>query len=319
MLRDNSDPVVSIIVVTRNTCALTRAAVQSVLGSRDSFAKEIFVVDNGSTDGTAAVFPSEFSRVQFIRSETNLGFARACNLAAKRARGEFLLLLNSDAHLEPDALTQAVAWMRSHPDCAVAGAQLLNADSSRQNSIANAPTLATELLNKSLLRRLCPEKFPGKEREFREPVEVETVVGAFMLVRKSVWDALGGLDERYFFFFEETDFCLQARRRGWRVFHLPDVRVRHGRGQTARRASVEARIEYWRSRYAYFAKNHRPLTRLILAAGLWLRLFFDSLTAGLCALVTLGQNARWRERWRVCATLIGWHWRGCPTEQGLPH
>jgi len=309
---------VSIIIVTRNTCALTCAAVQSALGSRDSFAKEIFVVDSGSTDGTAAVFSREFSQVQLIRSETNLGFARACNLAANRTRGEFLLLLNSDARLEPDALAQAVVWMRAHPDCAVAGAQLLNADGSRQNSIANSPTLATELLNKSLLRRLRPGKYPGKEHEFREPVEVETVVGAFMLVRKSVWDTLGGLDERYFFFFEETDFCLQARRHGQRVCHLPAVRVWHGQGQTARQVSVEARIEYWRSRYAYFAKNHRLPTRLVLAVGLWLRLLLDSLAAGLCVLATLGQNARWRERWRVCAALIGWHLRGCPAEQGLP-
>ena len=311
-------PEVSVLIITRNTRALTSGAIRSVRESRDTLVKEIIVVDNGSTDDTAAALLREFPQIQFICSEKNLGFSRACNLAAKRACGEFLLLLNSDARPEPDALAQAVAWMRTHPDCAVAGAQLLNADGSRQNSIANFPTLATELLNKSLLRRLRPEKFPGKEREYREPVEVETVVGAFMLVRKSVWDLFGGLDERYFFFFEETDFCLQARRRGQRVFHLPEVHVRHERGQTARQASVEARIEYWRSRYTFFAKNHRPLARLILAVGLWLRLLFDSLAAGLCALATLGQNARWRERWRVCAALADWHLRGCPAEQGLP-
>ena len=167
---------VSVIIVTRNTCALTRAAVQSALDSQDSLAKEIFVVDNGSTDDTASVLPREFPQIHCLRPGKNLGFARACNLAAKRACGEFLLLLNSDARPEPDALAQAVAWMRTHPDCAVAGAQLLNADGSRQNSIANFPTLATELLNKSLLRRLRPEKFPGKEREYREPVEVETTI-----------------------------------------------------------------------------------------------------------------------------------------------
>ena len=263
---------VSIIIVTRNTCTLTRAAIQSVLDSRDLPAVEIFAVDNGSTDETPAALPLEFPLLQFIRSEKNLGFARACNLAAKAARGEFLLLFNSDARLEPDALTKAVGWMRANPDCAVAGAQLLNADGSRQNSIANFPTLATELLNKSLLRRLCPEKFPGKERIFAAPVAVETVVGAFMLIRKSVWNDLGGLDERFFFFFEETDFCRQARRKGFRVVHLPEVRVWHGQGQTAKQVSVGARIEYWRSRYLYFAKNHRELSRVILAVGLWLRL-----------------------------------------------
>jgi GT2 family glycosyltransferase len=309
---------VSVIIVTRNTCALTRNAVQSVLDSHDSPTMEIFVVDNGSTDDTASVLPREFPQIQVIRPGKNLGFAGACNLAAKQASGEFLLLLNSDARPVPEALARAVAWMRGRPDCAVAGAQLLNADGSRQNSIANFPTLATELLNKSLLRRLQPEKFPGKEHNFREPVEVETVVGAFLLIRKEAWDALGGLDERYFFFFEETDFCLRARRNQFRVFHLPDVHVWHGQGQTARQVSVDARIEYWRSRYAYFAKNHRRPARLVLAAGLWLRLLFDSLAAVLCVLATLGRNARWRERWRVCFALVRWHLRGCPEEAGLP-
>lgn len=308
---------VSIFIPTRNSCTMTWTAVQSVLNSRDSLAKEIFVVDNGSTDETPSVLPREFPQLQFIRSETNLGFARACNLAAKSAHGEFLLLLNSDARPTPEALVQTVTWMRANPDCAVAGAQLLNADGSRQNSLANFPTLATELLNKSLLRRLFPRRFPGKEQIFNAPIKVETVVGAFMLIRKSAWDALGGLDERYFFFFEETDFCLQVQRRGWHVFHLPAVHVWHDQGQTARQVSTKARIEYWRSRYAYFAKNHGLLTRVTLVAGLWLRLFVDSLAAGLFALVTLGRNARWRERWRVCSALVGWHSRGCPVEGGL--
>lgn len=309
---------VSIIILTRNTCALTCAAVQSVLDSRDSLAKEIFVVDNGSTDETASTLPREFPQISFIRSERNLGFARACNLAAKSARGEFLLLLNSDARPAPDALEKAVAWMRMNSDCAVAGAQLLNADGSRQNSIANFPTLATELLNKSLLRRLWPEKFPGKEQVFTAPVDVETVVGAFMLIRKSVWDALGGLDERFFFFFEETDFCLQTRQKKFRVVHLPDVRVWHGQGQTAKQIFVGARIEYWRSRYFYFAKNQSLPKRMALISGLMARLFFDWIAAIILTVLTLGQNARWRSRSRICSALLVWHLCGRPNKSGLP-
>jgi GT2 family glycosyltransferase len=278
---------------------------------------EIFIVDNSSTDETASALTREFPQIQLVRSETNLGFARAGNLGAKSAHGEFLLLLNSDARPQPDALARAVEWMRGHPDCAVVGAQLLNRDGSRQNSIANFPTLATELLNKSLLRRLFPRRFPGKEHHFDGPVEVETVVGAFMLIRKKIWDKLGGLDERYFFFFEETDFCLRVRGAGLRVMHLPDVRVWHDQGQTARQISGAARIEYWRSRYAYFAKNKPPLTRPILAAGLMTRLLLDWLAAMVLVLITFGQSWRWRSRCRVCTALVGWHLRGCPAKAGL--
>jgi hypothetical protein len=309
---------VSVIILTRNTCALTRAAIQSVLDSNDSLAKEIIVVDNGSTDETQSVLPREFPGLKLICPGKNLGFARACNLAAKQSSGEFLLLLNSDARPAPDALEKAAAWMRANSDCAVAGGQLLNADGSRQNSIANFPTLATELLSKSLLRRLWPEKFPGKERELRAPLDVESIVGAFVFVRKKIWGELGGLDERYFFFFEETDFCLRARQKNFRVVHLPEVRVRHDQGATAKQVSVAARIEYWRSRYIYFSKNRSAFTRSILFAGLMARLFFDWLAASLTTIFTLGKNARWRSRWRVCTALLGWHLRGCPASTGLP-
>ncbi|MFA5190225.1 MAG: glycosyltransferase family 2 protein [Verrucomicrobiia bacterium] len=308
----------SVIIVTRNTCSLTCAAIQSVLDARDDLSKEILLVDNGSTDGTLAAVAAEFPSVIGIRSESNLGFARANNRAASKAQGSFLLLLNSDAEVKPDSLGAAVAWMREHPDCGVAGAQLVNPDGSLQNSIANFPTLATELLNKSLLRRLFPRRYPGKEHRSTEPVEVETIVGAFMLIRRETWDALGGLDERYFFFLEETDFCLHARRRGWRVMHLPHIRVAHGQGRSARQVRPEARIEYWRSRYLYFAKNHRPAACRLLATGLAARLLVDWLSSGLMTLFTLGRNEKWQERLRVHTALLRWHLCGQPQDVGLP-
>src|ERR1035441_7280076 len=113
----------SVVIVTRNTCALTCAAVRSVLESRDALTKQIVVVDNGSSDETPEALPRQFPTVIYRRSQTNLGFARANNLGAGQAPGEFLLLLNSDARLKPDSLAVAVAWMRGHPECGVAGAQ----------------------------------------------------------------------------------------------------------------------------------------------------------------------------------------------------
>lgn len=311
-------PDVSVIIVTRNTCALTVSAVASVLENSGKLQTEVIVVDNGSSDGTAVALGEQFAAVRCLRSETNLGFARAVNRAAREASGEFLLLLNSDAVLQPGALPAAIEWMRANPRCGVAGAQLLNADGSRQNSIANFPTLATELLNKSLLRRLFPRRYPGKEQVFDSPVEVETVIGAFMLVRRELWDLLGGLDERFFFFVEETDFCFQARKRGWQVMHLPHVFVGHGRGQSAKQVLPAARVEYWRSRYAYFAKNHGWAARIALRAGLQLRLVIDWLAAAVATVVSFGQSERWRNRLEVCSALLWWHLRGCPSSTGLP-
>jgi len=309
---------VSVIVVTRNTRDLTLAAIRSVLENSDGLRVEVLVVDNGSNDGTSTAISNGMVGVRCLRSETNLGFARAVNRAAAVTDGEFLLLLNSDAQLEPGALADAVSWMRKNARCGVAGAQLLNDDGSRQNSIANFPTLATELLNKSLLRRIFPHRYPGKEQLFETPVEVETVIGAFMLVRRELWDQLGGLDERFFFFVEETDFCFQARRAGWSTMHLPHVFVKHGSGQSAKQVLPAARVEYWRSRYAYFQKNHGHLTRMILKLGLGLRLIVDWCAALLAVAFTLGRNERWRNRLEVCSVLMRWHLRGCPPDTGLP-
>lgn len=309
---------VSVIVVTRNTRDLTLAAIRSVLDNSDGLRVEVLVVDNGSNDGTSAAIARNMADVRCLLSETNLGFARAVDRAASVTDGEFLLLLNSDAQLEPGALATAVSWMRNNTRCGVAGAQLLNPDGSRQNSIANFPTLATELLNKSLLRRVFPLRYPGKEQLFKSPVEVETVIGAFMLVRRKLWDQLGGLDERYFFFVEETDFCFQTRRAGWSTMHLPQVLVTHGGGQSAKQVLPAARVEYWRSRYAYFGKNHGPLTRLVLRIGLGVRLLVDWIAALFATGLTLGRNERWRNRLEVCSVLMWWHLRGCPAETGLP-
>jgi len=313
-----SPPDLSVIIVSRNTCALTCAALRSVCESQDGLTKEVLVVDNGSTDDTPAALAREFPAVSCVRSSSNLGFARANNLGAAGARGEFLLLLNSDALLKPNTLAEVVPWMRRHPECGVAGVQLLNSDGSRQNSIANLPSLATELLNRSLLRRLCPRRFPGKEHPFAEPVEVESVIGACLFIRASVWRAIGGFDERFFFFLEETDFCRQARARGWKVFHLPQAEAWHGQGQSARQTPVCVRIEYWRSRYAYFHKHTGPLTCALVRLGLCLRLGFDWLASGMLVLLTAGRSPRWRHRWELTSALWRWHLRNCPVEMGLP-
>ena len=309
---------VSLIIVTRNTCEQTTRAILSILDSLDTLSKEIILVDNGSTDATPRVIPSKFPTIKYLRQECNLGFAAANNLGAREANGDFIVLLNSDARLQPDALGTAIHWIRAHPECGIAGAQLLNPNGSRQNSIANFPTLATELLNKSLLRHLFPKRFPGKKCQFVKPIEVESVIGAFMLIRSDLWKALGGLDESYFFFFEETDLCVRASREGWKVCHLPQVQVWHEQGQSAKQMPSAARIEYWRSRYIFFRRHHGRLSQAALAVGLVLRLVVDWLATVLVLLLFLGTQPRWRNKLRTQTALLKWFLLGRPAGVGLP-
>lgn len=308
----------SVLIVSRNTRELTLAAVRSVLASQPVGAWQVIVVDNGSDDGTVEALQLLGEPVEVIVAGHNLGFAAANNRAARQARGELLVLLNSDARVDPDVLEQAALWMQTHPEVGVLGAQLLNEDGSRQNSIASDLSPATELLNKSLLRRLFPHRFPGKEKGFTQPTPVDSVIGAFMVVPRLVWNRLGGMDERFFLFLEETDFCRRVRDAGFKVMHHPGLRVWHRQGGSARAIHVPARIEYWRSRYAYMAKHFSTPARLIVTGGLLLRLLADTLAQSLVCFLTVGLARRSRAKLNLDLALLAWHLRGRPLSMGLP-
>ncbi|WP_242529340.1 glycosyltransferase family 2 protein [Methylacidimicrobium sp. B4] len=311
------EPLVSVIIVTRNTRDLVREAIRSVEASEVSFPLETILVDNGSTDGTAEGIPPAFPKLVYLRFPRNLGFAAAVDRAAERSRGKYLLLLNSDARLESDALERAVQWMETHPECGIAGARLRNEDGSPQNSIANFPSLWTELGNKALLRRLFPHRYPGKERPATHPTAVDSVIGAFFLTRAALWQRLRGMDEGFFFFLEETDFCYRARLAGFAAYHLPDVHVWHGQGRSAAASPAAARIEYWRSRYRYFSlhapRSHQACLRLVLPLRLAMELAGDILIFPF-----RGTRPRFRERMGVRWALLLWHLAGRPDRMGLP-
>ncbi len=193
----------------------------------------------------------------------------------------------------------------------------MNGDGSRQNSIANFPSLATELLNKSLLRRFFPKKFPGKERTYREPVEVDSVIGACMMVRREAMEKTGLLDESYFLFLEETDWCYRMKRAGWKVYYVPGAEIIHFQGRSAGKDRKRAKLEYYRSRYHFFKKNRGRIQWTLLLVGLMIKLSIELAFTGLLCIFTLLAFGRWRRRLSTLAYLMGWHLRGCPEGMGL--
>jgi hypothetical protein len=215
------------------------------------------------------------------------------------------------------AIEQLVSFMDRCSDAGVAGAQLLNGDGSKQNSIANFPSLATELLNKSLLRWLFPKKFPGKETNYSEPVEVDSVIGACMMVRQAALEQVGLLDEDYFLFLEETDWCYRMKKAAWKVYHVPQAEVYHFQGKSAGTARRGARVEFYRSRYLFFRKNRGRFEWFILLMGLMIRLGVELVAITLGSLVTLFLIKDWREKLSIYAYLLWWHLRLCPKGMGL--
>lgn len=307
----------SVIIVNRNGGDLLERCVQSVFDFTHAVHFEVIVVDNGSTDGSPERIQTRFPAVRLLRNPSNNGFARAVNLALKTAQGRVISLLNNDALSREGSLDRMVRCLDEHPHAGICGAQLLNEDGSRQNSYDNFPSLATELLNKSLLRRLFPRRFPSKRQVHREPFEVESVIGACLAVRRDVIDQIGPLDEDYFVFVEETDWCWRARKAGLSVVHVPDVEVVHLQGQTKRRAPARSKVEYLRSVMTFLRKRRGSRTVVFFYGGLFVKILATLIFTIPLAILTLFMVSTIRRKLGVTVYVLTWLLLGCPRSFGL--
>ena len=301
----------SVIIVNWNTEALLRNCLRSVYGTIEGLAFEAIVVDNASADGSVAMLKVEFPQVRRIENYENRGFAAANNQAFRAITGRYALLLNSDTVLTEGAVRDLFAFMEEHPEAVMACGQLLNADGSKQNSIARFPTIPSLLLNIPLLETLFPDRYPSKRQDYRHPIEVDSCIGACLIVRKSAIDGVGGFDERYFFFFEETDWARTMRQAGGKIYHVPAARIYHLQGKSVG-TSVRSRMHFYRSRYLYFMKWESPARSLLAAVLVVMRLVVNWVLTGAGVVLTLGLDPGLREKGKLYSQLIVWHLKGCP-------
>jgi GT2 family glycosyltransferase len=308
----------SIVVVSHNSRELLMRCLQSVLRAAEALALEVLVIDNDSQDGSADAIQSQFPQVQLIRNSSNRGFARGCNQGLRRARGRHLLLLSPATEIDPGALAAMTSFMESTPAAGAVGAQLMHEDGRPQVSVANFPDLWIEMTKGSLWQRLFPERTPPQETPFSGPAEVDSLIGACIMTRREVLQDVGYLDEGYFFQLAETDWCLRMRNKGWPIFFLPHVRIIHHQGESRVQNRATYRIDYYRSRYRYFAQHHSRRDCTLLRVGLFVKLCVQCTASFVMALGTLFLNrkevARLKARWR----LLAWHLTGCPEPQTDP-
>lgn len=308
----------SFIIVNWNTRELLLGCLASIFETVQGLSHEIVVVDNGSTDGSQQAVREQFGdRVRLIENTENQGFARANNQAIRLATGRYVILLNSDTVLRADTVGGLVRFLDEHPEAAMAGPRMVGADGRVQNSFDNFPTLATELLNKSLLRLLLPGKYAGKAAKAAGPFEVDSLIGACIAIRLTAIQQVGMFDEDYFFFLEETDWCLRMRRAGFKIQHLPQVEIVHLQGQSKKMKPALSWIEYYRSLYRFFKKNRPASSYYLLRIFRLLKLCINlGLTLlGLC--ITLGRKQRYREKTIVYSRILWWHLCLCPADVGL--
>ncbi len=272
---------------------------------------EIFVVDNGSSDGSPEQVAAAYPQVHVIRNNCNNGFARANNQAIARAESKYLLLLNSDAEVAPDSLDRLERHFESHPKAGLIGASLKGPAGESQNSGHRFPSFWGEL-GLTIKHRPAPPE-PGIAM-----MEVDWIVGACIAARHDAVKTAGALDPEFFFYYEDVEWCFRMHRHGWRVYVANDVPVVHLRGVSTHSLRKEALVEELRSRLIFYRKAFSPLAAAILALHRIIRLVPKSLLYGTTVLLTLGRVASLRRRTARYLHPLVWVAAGMPASWGLP-
>jgi hypothetical protein len=249
----------AIIIVSHNTRGELKHCLRSLHDNAPDVSHEIVVVDNASTDGSAELVRREWPDVHLIEAGNNVGFARANNLGIRATDSGLVLLLNSDTVVPAGTVDRLVAELETHPDTAAVGPRIVDGSHRAELSFGAMMGPWTELRQKAM-RRLA-ERAVGAavrwiDRETRRPQVVDWITGACLLVRRADAEAVGLLDERYFMYCEDVDFCAALRARGRRVRFLPTAEITHYRGRSAATSPAVTEAAYRRSQIAFYAKHH---------------------------------------------------------------
>ena len=274
-MNNANQPDVSFVIVSFNTRELLRECLNSLYERCAGITMEVFVVDNVSRDGSADMVAQDFPAVRLIRSDTNLGFAAANNRAMPLCKGRYVVLLNSDAFLHPEAIQRSIQYMDAEPKIGLGGARLVGRDGSWQPSSRMFPSFLNDFLTLSGLADKYPaSRFFGRfNRTWADPnqaADVDWVPGAFSIIRRSVLEQVGYFDEIFFLYYEEVDLCRRIKRAGYLVRYWPDVVVTHLGGESSKTVTTltfsrsGSQLTLWRMRSAllYYRKHH--------GAGAWL-------------------------------------------------
>ncbi len=297
----------SIVIISWNTRALTLACLGALGPAVAPLRAETIVVDNGSTDGTPAAIRTAHPNVLLLESGCNLGFAAGNNAGLAAARGDFLCLLNPDTLPAPGALAALVAFLRVQPTIGAAGPRLLNPDGSEQAVGFAFPTLAQVFLDffpfggRFAASRLNG-RYPDAPRD--RPFPIGFPLGACIVARRAAVVAAGPLDEGFFLYSEEVDWCRRMTRAGWPSWCVPTATVVHYGGQSTGQASARMFVELQRSRARYYRLHHRR--RFVRAARLLTRVAMLREALRAWRLYRRGalDRATWRARVRACGAVF---------------
>lgn len=259
---------IDIVIVNWNSANQLADCIDSIILYGDDLVSRVIVIDNDSRDGSADAVESR-SAVDLVRSKTNLGFGKACNLGASRGSAEYILFLNPDAFLMEDSLAKSLALLRApeNGSVGVVGIQLIGEDGNVQRSCARFPgpfSFAAKSFGVTALFKKAD--FHRQEWDHSETSAVDHVIGAFYLLKRKLFVELGGFDERFFVYLEDLDFSLRAKKLGYRSVYLADAQAFHTGGGTSQQVKARRLFYSLRSRLQYASKHFSTGGTLVVAA-----------------------------------------------------
>ncbi|PJF31920.1 MAG: glycosyltransferase family 2 protein [Candidatus Thermofonsia Clade 1 bacterium] len=264
----------SIIIVSWNVRDYLARCLDSIAESLRlaPLSTEIIVVDSASNDGTVELLKEAYPYVGTLPQSENVGFTRGNNIGLAAAQGEFLFLLNPDTEVRGTALAEMVSYLREHPQVGILGAHTLNTDGTHQSTRRRFPTLLISLLESTWLQPYAPrgllDRFYFRDVADTAIARVDWVQGSALMLRRAVYEQIGGLDEGYFMFSEEVDFCKRAKLAGWEVVYHGGVYVVHHGGKSTEQASLVKQIHFQRGKVRYLRKFHGVGAATVLRAFL---------------------------------------------------
>jgi hypothetical protein len=269
----------SIVIVNYNSDKLLGDCLRSIYESIKGIEFEIYVVDNNSNDASLRFTKEEFKNINYIENSNNIGFSRASNQGIKRCRGRYVLLLNPDTLINPGALEAMVKFMDMHQDIGITGPKIFDSDGKIQLSCRSLPSLNTAFFSRySLLTRLFPNsqlsrRYLLSDFDHREIREVDWVSGSCMMIRGKLFEDIGLMDEDFFMYCEDVDFCHRAKIKGWRTVYFPDAQVVHYIGGSSKGSKSQTIIAHHRSMYIFYKKHFRNnfFLNIMVMSGIILR------------------------------------------------
>jgi len=271
----------SIIIVNYNAGHYLENCLKSVYAETKQIPFDIWIVDNNSKDASVSMIRSNFPLINLVENKENTGFARANNDAISKCAGDYILLLNPDTLIMENAIEKMVKFMDENPQTGIAGCKVLNEDGTLQLACRRSiPAPGVAFFRLTGLSRLFPNskgmaKYNLTYLNPDEANEVDAVSGAFLMIRRQVVDKIGKLDERFFMYGEELDWCLRTKKAGWKVMYYPDAEIIHYKGECSKSNCRKAAFEFYRSMYLFhkkhFADNYNPIVNIIIYAGIFLK------------------------------------------------